>query len=333
MVKFIATSDLHGNLKNMEPFKIVIRRALAEARERQCPFYIGGDLNDTKAILRAEFVQFLMQSFIEYSDVEVIVLVGNHDACNHHNITDHSLEFLKSLPNLTVIDSPREIFSDWYAIPYYHRNEEILEQLQIAKDKGYRKILFHQGIMGAKQSEYILDKSSISLEDLKDFDRVLTGHYHSHQTLGNATYFGSPFSVSFAEANQDKFIWAIEDGDEFKMIPIRPGARSHIQVTWDEGVEATHILPEHTKDDIIKIVARGTKEFCLSINKEDIKKQFNLENIQIVTEIAQTRKQRIDASSIHRPMEVIDGYLQSADTSLDRAELKEYLGKVCHATA
>jgi len=329
MIKFIATSDLHGNLKNLEPFKIVVRRALTEARKHQCPFFIGGDLNDTKAILRAEFVQFLIESFLEYSDVQIIVLVGNHDLVNHHSNIEHSLEFLKNLPNVKVIDTSQEVFSGWYAIPYHHRNEDILEQLQIAKDKGYRKILFHQGIMGAKQSEYILDKSSISLEDLKGFDKVLTGHYHSYQTLGNAVYLGSPFSVSFAEANQDKFIWLVEDNEDFKMTPIRPGARSHIQIVWNEGQE--NVIPQINKDDILKIVARGTKEFCLSINKEDIKKQYNIENLQIVTEIAQTRKKRVDASSIHKPIEVIDGYLESAETSLNKIELKEYLGKVCNA--
>ena len=329
MVKFIATSDVHGNLKNLEPFKVVIRRALSEARNRKCPLFIGGDLNDTKAVLRSEFVQFLIDSFLEYKDVQVIVLIGNHDLCNHFSNTDHSLGFLKILPNLTVIDEAQEIFPEWYAIPYHHRNQDILEQLQIAKDKGYRKIFLHQGIMGAKQSEYILDKSSITLEDLKDFDRVFLGHYHSHQTLGMCTYWGSPFTVSFAEANQDKFIWYVEDdGAEIKLVPIRPGARRHLQISWDEGEEAGHVLPEHNKDDIIKIVARGSKEFCLSLNKEAIKTQYGLENLQLTTEIRSTNRQRIDASQIHKPMEVINAHLENSETSLDKNDLRRYLGRI-----
>ena len=334
MIKFIATSDCHGNLKNLEPFKIVIRKALSEARDHDCPLYIGGDLNDTKAILRAEFVKFLIEAFLDYSDVRVIILVGNHDLMNHNDNTEHSLDFLKSLPNLLVIDSPREVFPGWYAIPYYHRNEEILEQLAIAKAKGFKKILFHQGIMGAKQSEYILDKSSITLEDLRDFDRVLTGHYHSYQTLNNATYFGSPFSVSFAEANQDKFIWHVEDdGNDIKMTPIRPGARRHLQVEWLEGMDSTNTIPKHSEDDIIKIVAKGSKEFCLSINKEDIKKQYGIENLQVVNEIRQSNKKRISASNVHKPMEVIGEYLQESETTLDKTELQNYLGGVCDATS
>ena len=333
MIHFIATSDLHGNLKNLDAFSIVIRKALQEARNRYCPLVIAGDLNDTKAILRAEFVNFLVKEFKAHEDVKIIIIIGNHDLLNHFNNLEHSLEFLKILENVTIIDRSSKIFEEsleWYAIPYCHQNSEILEELAIAKSKGYKKIIFHQGIMGAKQSEYLVDKSSISLQDLKDFDIVLTGHYHTSQKLGNAFYFGSPFSVTFAEANQDKYIWYVEDGEEFKMTPIKTEARRHIQVIWEEGKELE--LNNYTKNDIIKIVAKGSKDFCLSVNKEELKEKYGLENLQVTTDIQNKMKRRVEAENINKPMEVIDGYLKSAETSLDKKELKNYLGEVCNAT-
>jgi DNA repair exonuclease SbcCD nuclease subunit len=293
MSKFIATSDLHGNLKNIIPFTQVIDQCLKLAREYNCPFYIGGDVNDTKASVRSEFVGILCKLFYEYEDVKKIILVANHDMNNHHNHEEHSLEFMKSLPNTEVIDTPRVVFNDWYAIPYRHTNAEVLAELKIAKEQGWKKLLMHQGVMGAKQSEYVLDESSITLEDLKDFDRVLTGHYHSHQTLGNVTYFGSPFTVSFAEANVDKFIWLIsETHGILNMHPIPTGCRKHIQLEWENQIP--EVFPYIPTNSIVKVVLKGTKDFCLSVTKEDVKLKLGIENVALTTEIVTQMKKRIE---------------------------------------
>lgn len=327
---FIATSDVHGNLKNLVPFSQTLRKALEESRNNGCPLYIGGDLNDTKASLRSEFVGIVCDLFYEFKEIKKYVLVGNHDMNNHHNHTEHSLEFMRSLPETVVIDVPMFIMGDWYAIPYRHTNEEILAELEVAKSLGAKKLLLHQGIMSAKQSEYILDESSISIQDLADFDRVLLGHYHSHQTLGpkeNITYFGSPFTVSFAEANQTKYIWLVdEDG---AMTPIITGCREHKQFTWEN--EIPEKMPEVKEDSIVKVVLRGSKEFCLGTSKEEIQKMLGVNTLSIVPEITTKTTKRIEAEKVHKPMEVITDYLEQVDTSLDKEELRKYLNGAINA--
>ena len=89
-MNFIATSDVHGNLKNLEPFKQVLELALQKSMEKGCPLYIGGDLNDTKASLRSEFVAVIVKLFCQYSEIEKYILIGNHDLNNNHNHIDHS---------------------------------------------------------------------------------------------------------------------------------------------------------------------------------------------------------------------------------------------------
>jgi len=324
-MNFIATSDVHGNLKNLVPFRQVLELALQQAMDKGCPLYIGGDLNDTKASLRSEFVAIIVDLFTRYSSVNKYILIGNHDLNNHHNHLDHSLEFMKSLSNTEVIDSPRLIMEDWYAIPYRHTNKEILAELDIAKKEGHKKLLIHQGIMGAKQSDYVVDESSITPEDLIDFDLVLTGHYHTHQTVGNATYFGSPFTVSFAEANQDKFIWSVEEGGA-KLIPIETKCRKHIQLVFEnklpkkvEGLE---------ENSIIKVVLKGDRNFCLKTKKEKIQKLLGVESFSLTTDILSETKRRIESHQIHKPMEVVNQYLENVDTHLNKEELAKYLQRV-----
>ena len=318
---FVATSDIHGNLKNLVPFKQTLELAFAKCKELGCPLFIGGDLNDTKATLRSEFVGFICEIFYRYKDVEKYILIGNHDMENHHNHESHSLEFMKSLPNTQVIDNPGFIMGDWYAIPYRHTNEDVLKELQIAKDLGAKKLLMHQGVMGAKQSEYILDKSSVTLEDLEGFDLVLTGHYHSHQTMRNVTYFGSPFTVSFAEANQPKCLWFVSDDGH--MEAITTDCRKHIELVWESKIPEQ--IPEIDPNDIVKVILRGSKTFCLNTSKDKIKKLLKLESVSVVPEITTKAAKRISADKIHKPLEVIDDYLKRAKTDLSKKELRTYL--------
>jgi DNA repair exonuclease SbcCD nuclease subunit len=327
---FIATSDVHGNQKNMEPFRQVIKASLEAAKTRDCPLVIAGDLNDTKAVLRSEFVETICSMFCEYSNVEKYVLVGNHDMNNHHNHLDHSLEFMKHLPNTVVIDTAQfvQLGSDskeWYFIPYRHTNEEIIKELEVARKAGATNLIMHQGIMGASQSEYVLDQSSISLDKLVGFDTVLLGHYHKHQTLENATYFGSPFSVSFAEANQSKGIWEISE-EGTVMTSIKTNCREHIELRWIDDIP--NDLPQLREDSIVKVILEGSKEFCLKYSKDDIKKMLKVNNLSIVPEIKTQAKRRIEAHKVHKPYEVINDYLEQSDTNLDKNELKKFLQEI-----
>ncbi len=319
---FVAISDVHISLKNLSVAIQVLKQALDKARELKVPLFIAGDLNDTKALMRSEWVEALIQLFgKEYKDVLIYILVGNHDL-NNKNSSQNSLMFLNLIQNVAVLDQPSHLtFGDveFGIIPYMANKEEFLA----ASDRiASAYLLCHQGFMGAFMGDYVVDESSVDPKLLKDYKQVFSGHYHKHQRVeDNIMYFGSPFTVNFGESKQEKFIWVIEKaGSELNARPILTNVRRHIQLTVDYETDLKDEIVN--KNDLVKIIRKGTKEFALS--KVDYSR-IGTTNITVVPDIISQSEHRISSEIISQPLKVIDTYLESCTTDFDKPTLRQFL--------
>ena len=327
---FAWISDVHISIKNLDVSIQVLKEALELARSRKVPLLISGDLNDTKAVMRSEWVTALIDLFQEYSDVEVYALTGNHDMDNK-NASTHSLQFLDLIDNVTVIDrySIHDFDEVRFAIiPYQPTKEDFIFRLNQARAVGIKNIIAHQGILGAFMGDYIVDETSVSPDELSDFDIVLLGHYHKHQTLGSKNhiiYCGSPFTVNFGEADQIKFIHMVQnEGTLFQLERIETQARRHVKFVIESDEDVSKI--ESKPGSLAQVVIKGPKEFVKKHNDVDkLKKIIGAQSVSIVPEITRQSEHRISAEILHSPLKVIDTYLESADTILDKNKLKEYL--------
>jgi DNA repair exonuclease SbcCD nuclease subunit len=202
MVIAVITSDIHFNLNTLPIASKALRAALTKAEDLKVPLIIAGDLHDTKAIIRAEVMNELIY-ILASARTPVYILVGNHDLCNERGPV-HGLEYLD--PYATIVDSPRilsmgglpDFFLCIHLIPYYSDLNKLKQY--IATLTPGPLMIMHQGFRGAYMGDYIQDKTSISVDAVKDFT-VISGHYHRHQTLGTVTYIGSPYTITFGEAN------------------------------------------------------------------------------------------------------------------------------------
>lgn len=220
----VCTSDIHFNLANLELATASLQAAINKANELKVPLIIAGDLHDTKAIIRAEVANRLIGVFqannIHYGRY---LLIGNHDLINEKSV-GHSLNFLH--PYIDIIDESTHLdHLDLWLLPYFSDKEDLIKFLGTVPLGS--KLIMHQGFMGAAMGDYVLDKSSISPDLVKDFT-VISGHYHRHQQLttkhesaimhpygiGTITYIGSPYTMSFGEANDGPkgFLILNEDG-------------------------------------------------------------------------------------------------------------------------
>lgn len=223
LARLVLLSDPHAALSSVELVRSSMKQAIDEAHRRLVPLFISGDLNDTKALIRGEVANMLIE-MLKYAKercVSVFILIGNHDKL-HEKGDPHSLEFLR--PYAEVIDEPIRFHEDVYAIPYQSDLENLRAILQeIPKGS---TLLMHQGLKGAFMGEYAVDKSSIDPSELAGY-AVISGHYHRAQTIftdgnkhatawgiGTFNYVGTPYTVTFAEAHDGPkgFKVLFEDG-------------------------------------------------------------------------------------------------------------------------
>lgn len=222
---------------------------------------ILGDLLDTKEVVRGKCLNTYVRR-LKASKLKFWILVGNHDWFNH-DCQDHALETLKNIPNVTIVDEPLD-YKNYLFLPYTH-NVELLKQWMQELGKG-RIVFCHADIKGFDYGGKI---SEVGL-DVKDLmggpKAVYSGHYHKYQQEGKVTYIGAPFSHSFGEANQLKYIGVYNTLNN-KLELIQTPFPRHISLEIDCNRQKR--LQDNNGMDILRVVLTGTQEYIDKFHRED----------------------------------------------------------------
>ena len=166
-------------------------------------------------------------------ELDLRLLLGNHDLWHFQRLDISSVNPLRSIRGVSVIDSPRvEMVGDFQFafLPYTH--DPISDILLLEKEwkkvaDGKRMVLGgHISVDGAVWNvrhntvsevsvEHDGDMVRVGAEVFRRWNRVFLGHYHAAQKLSdNAEYVGSPLQLSFGEAFQEKHLVVYDAEDD-----------------------------------------------------------------------------------------------------------------------
>ena len=229
-----------------------------------------GDILDTKEIIRGKCLNYVYER-LRSSKLEFIILVGNHDWFNLE-CKDHSLKTLGSLPNVTIVDKPYQtnmqpgnlsaIF-----LPYYEDIEQFTHELNKAKKAGADVAFIHQGITGFDYGNgYIADGSGHGEVDpgaVSGITRVISGHFHKFAEDKNLTFLGTPFSHSFGETDQIKYIGLYNPHDDELKLLETPFPR---HITYEVDCDADNGFPDFG-NNIVRMVLTGSEENVKAFDK------------------------------------------------------------------
>lgn len=271
----VIISDVHYSLQNLKLADASMRMAISKANELRVPLIVAGDLHDTKANLRGECVNAMVETF-RYANSPPHVLIGNHDKINEKS-EEHSLKFLAAYAALIDYLPLSTLRNVGYLIPYQH-DPNILKSY-LRKLPKNSTLIMHQGLEGSHMGDYIQDKSAISHEDVTGF-RVISGHYHARQTIdlpngGKWDYIGNPYTTSYGEANDlPKGFQILMDDGSLEFVPT--DLRSHIVI--DTVVSELVAIPyTHKPGDLLWFKCRGTHEELSRINRRFIADNYGIE--------------------------------------------------------
>lgn len=316
----VAISDIHFTVSTLNTASRALRRAVREAETRLVPLVIAGDLHDSKAIIRAEVANELLTIFAN-ARCRVYILVANHDLVNERG-TEHGLNYLRS-SNVDVIQSPVTVSLSGVPvrlIPY----QASQEAMETALDTTHL-VIMHQGVKGAWTGDYVHDRTAV--DDHLFFNHtVFSGHYHRHQTIGNVTYIGSPYTITFGEASDpDKGFLVINSDGTFERV--LTGLRKHVvleprilpegQLIWDKKVD---LQP----DDLVWVKITGPRSLLDKLDKKTFgehwldRVDYKLDKIYVDTALETCRIEHMSE------MEVFDMVVDKLeDTYAHKAALKE----------
>lgn len=267
----VLISDIHFTPATLELAAVSLLRAQFKAKILDVPLIIAGDTLDTKAVMRAECVNRLMQLLSVKDAPDTYVLVGNHDLINEKG-SDHSLRFLQCMS--TVVDRPHTLeleYLDVMLLPYYSDLDK-LTALLVDEDVP-RALIMHQGVQTADLGHYVQDKTSLPPEAFDGF-RVISGHYHKAQTIkcgktGLFSYIGNPYTLTFGEANDGpKGFQILYSDGSLELVPTN--LRKHVIYEIDSSDLQTAQKPNVSPEDLVWVKIRGPKSTLDALNKNSI---------------------------------------------------------------
>jgi DNA repair exonuclease SbcCD nuclease subunit len=339
----VVISDIHFNINTLALASAALKAALSRAELLNIPLIIAGDLNDTKAIIRGEVANALIK-ILSTARVPVYILVGNHDLLNERG-TEHGLNFLA--PYAKIIDKITQPGINrggkhTYLIPYQSDSQKIIDFI----DSGIPKdsiLIMHQGFLGAAMGDYIQDRSSLSPMLFKDLT-VISGHYHRHQTItstnevklsldhqnkmrpcgtGTITYIGSPYTITFGEANDGPKGFLILNADGSFQREILNLRKHQIIEFHIDNLEDVDLLDQVNPHDLVWLKIRGSLSQLSKINKKDLGAKLlghsNFKLDLIATESNKTEVKRTDSLTDSQLLDNI------VDNIKDTQEQKSYL--------
>ena len=173
--------------------------------------------------------------------------------------------------------------------------------------------------------EMLSEEQIISVKDLSRWKKVWLGHFHSSQKNGNLEYIGSPMSLSFADANQEKHI-AIYDFSTGDISYIKNNFSPKFFITED------YKKLDEIKNARIRIVVSNLLENKIEIKKELLSKgafSVDFDNVRLKGKIGESiEKAVVDVKSIkdiYNRKKIIEDFFDSIDLPSDynKAEIKK----------
>jgi DNA repair exonuclease SbcCD nuclease subunit len=345
----VLISDIHFGLHTLELAAQALLKAQFKAKMLKVPLVIAGDLLDTKAIIRAEVANKLIEIMSVIDAPETIILVGNHDLINEKG-REHALNFLK--PYAVIIDVPQVAHLCGTAvqmIPYQSDPQVIVDILSDKEFTPPPMVIMHQGVQGSSMGDYVVDKSALPKDAFADY-RVISGHYHPRQTIkcrmlprciggsfsaireehalhnkgiGKFDYIGNPYTLGFGEANDPEKGYQIlhDDGTlEF----VHTNLRKH--VVYDVSVrELNNAFLKHQMGDLVWLKVRGTKEELEKASNRIVVEGWKIDLIPLDQETqAPTKADMLSQAELLD--EMIDSMTNTSDTT--KVRLKE-LWRTC----
>ncbi len=250
MPKFAVIGDPHATPTTLDK----ISELFDTVEELGLPTIWLGDFLDTKEVIRGKCLNMIYRRLLQ-SPLQHIVLIGNHDWFNLQ-CEEHSLECLKELDNVLVVDTLQEIAPGLHAIPYIHDQAALAAVLEsIPEDT----VLFgHLEVTGFDFGNGHMCESGTPIQSLEKFKRVISGHFHKAQETGNLLYLGTPFSHSFGESSQTKLI-GVYDSDDNSISLTETSFPQHVTLHLYLDSEGTEI-PPHKPNDYLRVILEGSQE-------------------------------------------------------------------------
>jgi DNA repair exonuclease SbcCD nuclease subunit len=222
-----------------------------------------GDLFDRRKFINFNSLFLARKYFFDKCqelDIQLHTLIGNHDVAYKNTLEVNSPALLlNEYSNIKVYDEFTTVNFDGIpvdVVPWMcdDNQKDILEKM---KDSNSQIAFGHFEIAGFEMDRGNVSEIGIDKNILKDYDIVLSGHFHHKSSDYNIVYVGTPYEMTWADYNDPKG-FHIFDTDTRHLEFVRNPFTMFNKVTYDDGQQDFEFWKGYQydtlKDTYVKVV-------------------------------------------------------------------------------
>jgi len=235
---YLIVGDIHATPNNLDEVRSLFTLIEKTCKEHQTKTVILlGDQTDSHQIQNLSIMHMYKELFLQYRDLDFIVLVGNHDRAVNGNKLYHSMFPYKLYSNVCVVDE----FMSMHGFDFisYCRDEQ--EFLNLTKNRVNDILICHQEFNGCQYENGFFSKNGFDLNKVP-YEQIISGHIHKAQKWDKIWYPGAPRWMTRSDANEGKAIY-LWDGQKSKHIATGEFCRPIISLNITEKSELPELGP------------------------------------------------------------------------------------------
>lgn len=291
----------------------------------------------------------IVERHMSSSSLRLTLLLGNHDLWHYERLDVSSVNPLRTIRGVRVVDSPSVVeisdgTEDFYMgfLPYTHSPVEDLKKVEKSwksdvKGEHRRVLGGHIAVDGALWNvrhntlsdvtvEHEGDMVKVGPDIFKNWDRVFLGHYHAAQKMSDSVeYVGSPLQLSFGEADQKKHILVYDTLNDSSTYVENDFSPRHLIINEDQ------IGDQSLKGNFVRLEVDNLAGSEVNKIRESLVNDFGVSTLEIKQRTKLESHVVEDAKSIlSNEDEMIERYVeQVAPEGLDRNTLVKIGTEIC----
>ncbi|AUS02033.1 metallo-dependent phosphatase-like protein [Vibrio phage 3.058.O._10N.286.46.B8] len=199
---------------------------------------------------------------LEHHGIQLITIVGNHDAYYKNRIKPNFTNTLLSkYSNITIIQDPTEMLLNGtkYAFVPWICKDNYNECINMIENTDAEIMVGHYEIKGARMESGVCE-DGMPMEKFARFKKVVSGHFHTQGVYGNIQYAGTPYETTWADYGEAKGFWTSNTAVD-EMVFHRNENPLHIKVSYVEENNMDEVFEQDLKNKYIKVTVESRENF------------------------------------------------------------------------
>lgn len=294
-----------------------------------------GDIFDRRKFANIKTLNSFRERFAEWFEkngVDLHIIVGNHDV--YYKDTNR-------------VNAPKEILGDRYERIKIYENSEIVtfdkrkilfvpwinrenqeDAMRLINSNEAKVAMGHLELSGFKMYANSHHSHGMSKNIFNDYELVMTGHYHHKSTVGNISYLGSTYEITWSDYNDSRG-FHIFDTKTLKLeYHVNPHKIFHKIVYNDKGcdsIDNMNVDFEFCRGCYVKVLVETKNNAYLFDKFVDSIQYYEPYDLSIVEDTNLSTEEEEIVNEAEDTLTILDKYVEGLDLNVDVDNLKKVL--------